>query len=243
MERKMRLLVLLASAAGIALGLVYLARVKGWRDEISRAGEKVQVVVAARALGIGDSLDGGSLAVKDWPKAALPNRTVLAADLDLVGGRSLIHPLPAGEPVMWTDLPEGPRLKVPTEHIPPGFRAVALPADEIRSLSHLLQPGDRVDVAWTSQGDSSGRLKTLVLGESVQVLAVGGRLGGEGFQGDGEEGVNSITLLVRPELALALCQAIQGGEIFLLARNREDRASAPARSLSSPAEAMAAGGR
>ncbi len=143
MDRK-TLLLLLSAIIGLTLGLGYLARVSALRREIREARETVMVVTAARSLAIGDTLGADALALAEWPKASLPRRAVLKEDAGLLAGRSLIHPLPPGEPVLWTDLPEGPRIQLSTEQIPAGYRAVALPAEEIRTLVHLLQPGDRV---------------------------------------------------------------------------------------------------
>jgi pilus assembly protein CpaB len=235
MERK-HMLLLIPAALGLVLGLAYFAKVSAMQRRIRDAQDMVRVVTAARSLAIGDILGVETTSVAEWPKGSLPRRAVLEEDAGLLMGRSLIHPLPAGDPVLWTDLPEGPRIRLSTEQIPREYRAVALPADEIRTLSHLLQPGDRVDILWTRQIEGATRMDAILLGEDIQILAVGGRLTADSILADEASPAASITLLVRLELATSLCQAMQGGEIFLLARNRDDRAPVGARSISPPGE-------
>lgn len=233
MENRKPLVLLLAASVGIVLGSLYLFRVQSLRDQVERAGEKVPVVVAARPLGIGETLDADALRVQEWPKGALPSRAVLGVDADLLAGRSTIHPLPAGEPIMWTDLPEGPRLSFPTEHIPKGLRAIALPADEISTLSHILRGGDRVDVLVTSPAESGGRLRTALLAEGIQVFSSSSSVSSEEAGSIAEGDGSSITLLVQPDLALALCQALRTGDVSLLARSRKEASAGPSREAGS----------
>jgi pilus assembly protein CpaB len=241
MEKNKRVLLAFGAALGLLLGLCYLMKLEGLRDEMARGRERVMVVTISRPLGIGDRLEEGGVAIVPWPREGLPRRAVLAEDVGLLLGRALIHPLPAGEPVLWTDLPEGPRAQLSSERIPPGLRAIALPAEEIRTLSHLLAPGDRVDVVWTRPMENSSRLVSTVLGEGVPVLAMGGRLSGDSGAENRQDTPSSITLVARPELALAICQAMQGGEVFLLARNREDEDALSLREISSPIEGVRGG--
>ncbi len=99
-------------------------------------------------------------------------------------------------------------------------------------------PTDRVDIAWTRQAEGTAGLATTILGENIQVLAVGGRLDGDYAAAGDDTAATSLTLLARPALALSLCQALQSGEVFLLARNRDDRAPVIPRNISSPLDAV-----
>jgi Flp pilus assembly protein CpaB len=106
----------------------------------------------------------------------------------------------------------------PSEKIPPGYRVIALPADEIHTLVHFISPGDKVDIV-SSNFDSSGdRLVSRLLAESIVVLGVGRQLEGLPNSPDTEDYPLSVTLLVDPVNALAILRASLTGEIHFLAR-------------------------
>ncbi len=222
-----------AAAAGLAAGSLYLLQLRSLRQGLEEQRERVPVLAASASLGMGETLTPERLTVREVPRSALPLRAILPQDSGLILGRTLLHPLPQGETLLWTDLPEGPRLRFNTEGIPSGFRAMALPADEVRTVSHLLAPGDRVDITWSRTREGSSRLETTLLAERVLVLAVGGKLEGAATDG-GDDAVSTITLLVKPGLGLALVEAMQTGEIFFLVRNREDAGSTLAGGTADP---------
>lgn len=188
-----------------------------------RVNESVEILVAATPLKIGDVLTHDTLELAYIPVVHLPRRVILAEDIDLILERPLIHPIPKGDPVLWTDLPEGPRISYPSEKITPGYRAIALPADETRTLTHLLTPGDRVDVVWTRINEDSISTVNSLIAESIPVLAVGNRFSSDELIAPDSLFPSSITLLVKPDQALAINHALHVGEISLLARARSDR--------------------
>ncbi|UCF31963.1 MAG: Flp pilus assembly protein CpaB [bacterium] len=216
-----RIRIALSCLVGLAVGALYLARISAVRQEIGAFQEAVEVVAAATPLEIGDRLLQDRLTVLGIPRPYLPRRAILSGDMEKVVARSLIHPVPAGDPILWTDLPEGPRVHYPSEAIPSGYRALALPADDIRTLSHLLVPGDRVDVVWTGFRDQSDVPSSEILCGNVPVLALGRQMSPEGTDGQEDAIPDSTTLLLRPSEALEILTAGQSGIVTLLARGRE----------------------
>ena len=220
LNKRKTAVVILCCLIGLGTATGYLLKIRSIRREISRLEIPVEVLTASESLKIGDRLSEENLRVSTIPSAYIPNRAILSEDLELIIDRVLAHPVPIGDPILWTDLPEGPRINFPTEKIPPGYRAIALPADETRTLIHLLSPGDRVDIAWSRVNDNTGFLECSLIGEGVYVLAIGSRLSAAEMVNDANDFPSSITLLVSPEQALKITRAAQVGEIILFGRAR-----------------------
>jgi pilus assembly protein CpaB len=212
--------ILLACIIGLAVGSGYLMRLLEIREDISGLEDSIDVLTAARSIDIGERITEHTFSTVRIPRVYLPSRAILADDMELIIGRPLIHPIREGDPVQWTDLPEGPRIRYSTEKIPAGYRALALHADEVKTLVHILSPGDRVDVLWIHYSDDSSVPSSTVLGEAIPVLAVGNRLQPEIRQDLESDYPTSLTLLVDLELALKITSAKESGQIVLLARGR-----------------------
>jgi len=235
MDRKKTMLIGLSCFLSLAVASGYLLKIRSLRNEIVNINKSEIILTAARSMKIGDRLTQDTLEFTQIPVVHLPRRVILAEDIDLILDRPLIHPIPKGDPVLWIDLPEGPRINYPSERIKPGYRAIALPADETRTLTHLLTPGDRVDLVWTRIKDTSNTTINSLIAESVTVLAVGNRFSPEEFISSESNFPSSITLLVKPDQALAINYAFQVGEISLLARTRSDLSTSNKRSRDNPA--------
>ena len=215
-------IIIISGMIGILVGTGYMMKIQAIRNRITGIQETVQVLTTRNPLSIGDTLSGENLSATGFPKAHLPKRAILAADMELINGRTLIHPVPQGDPILWTDLPEGPRIHYPTEKIPSGVRAMALPASEVQTLAHLLSPGDRVDMVWTCFVDGSAQPASTILGEAIPILAVGNWIRPERPDRLGDDFPSSITLMVDRKLALKVASAMQNGQITLIARTRGD---------------------
>ncbi|UCG39347.1 MAG: Flp pilus assembly protein CpaB, partial [bacterium] len=197
------------------------SRIEGLRDEIIRMSERMDVIAAGRDIPVGARLEDEDMIIVSMLKDQLPKRSVPSEDLDLLHGRRVLHPIPQGDVILWTDLPEGPRIHKTTEQIPSGYRAIALTADEVHTLIHVLSPGDRVDVVSTTFQGSSSKAASRVLAEDLTVLGVGRRFDDGAFSGEGEEYPLSVTLLAGTQTALEILQASQAGEIHFLAKGSD----------------------
>lgn len=228
--KRNKILVVASCLIGLLAASAYSSRIRHLRDEIAGLSEKVPVLTVTRNMKAGEYLAVRDLQESPVLKEQVSLRSISPEDIELISGRRLIHPVPDGDPILWTDFSEGPRLRRPSEGIPPGYRVMALPADEIHTLVHFLSPGDRVDVISSSFDGSGHRLHSRTIAEEVVVLAVGRRQ--EGYQEAGEDDVEyplSISLAVEPETALAILNASQVGEVHFLAHG-----SSPFAMLSGP---------
>jgi len=211
-------LIITSCLIGLITAFAYSSRIRHLRDEITNLSEKIPVLTVTRNIKAGESLAYEDLEGILFLKEQVSGRTIPPEDIELIVGRRVIHPVPARDPILWTDFPEGPRVQHPSEKIPPGYRVIALPADEIHTLVHFISPGDKVDIV-SSNFDSSGdQLVSRLLAESIVVLGVGRQLEGRPNNPDTEEYPLSVTLLVDPVNALAILRASLTGEIHFLAR-------------------------
>lgn len=214
-------LIIVSCFIGLVTASAYSFRVQHLRDEIAQLSERIPVITVTRDVQAGERLLPEDLTSTMLLKEHVPGRSIPPEDVELVLGRKVLHPVPARDPLLWTDFPEGPRVRNPSERIPPGYRAMALSADEIHTLVHFISPGDTIDVVSSTFEKSGTRLISRIVGKNIYVLAVGRQL--EGGQGNGEmeEYPVSVTLLVDPANALKILQASQTGEIHFLARGSD----------------------
>lgn len=179
------------AVAGLAL--VTAIVVGGALNRVSalaaRYGPLRPVVVAARPVERGMALAAADLEVRSLPSAFLPPDAVGSAE-DL-WGRAPAVPLVPGQPVLRGHLaPEG--LRGAAALLPPGARAVAVPAD---GVAPTLRVGDLVDVLVTL-GDEP------TLAVAVDALVVEA---GEGF----------ASVAVSPEISRAVAYAVANGSVTL----------------------------
>ncbi len=216
--KKNSVLIIASCLIGLITASAYSSRVRHLRDEITSLSEKIPILTVTRNIKAGESLADEDLEAALFLKDQVSGRTIPPEDIELIVGRRVIHPVPARDPVLWTDFPEGPRVRHPSEKIPPGYRVIALPADEIHTLTHFISPGDTVDIV-SSDFDSSGnRLISRLIAERILVLGVGRQFESRPNSPDTEDYPLSVTLLVDPVNALAILGASLAGEIHFLAR-------------------------
>ena len=217
MNRRLVIL-LLSSLLGLLAAGAYSTRIQHVRNEISELKERKDVLVANRHLQAGIPVQARDLSVGQRAETELSARSIYPDELDLIVGQRIFHPVPAGEVLLWTDLADGPRLTKPSEKIPEGFRAIALPADEIHTMVHFISPGDDVDVVWTEFAAQGPNIESKLIAEKIRVLGVGQRMEEWGRPQAGEDYPMSVTLLVSQSTALSILRASQSGEIHFLAR-------------------------
>jgi len=211
-------LIIASCLIGLITASAYSSRVRHLRDEITYLSEKVPILTVSRNIKAGDTLSAEDLEGTLFLKEQMSGRTILPEDIELIVGRRVMHPVPAGDPILWTDFPEGPRVKHASERIPSGYRVIALPADETHTLVHFISPGDTVDIVSSTFESSGDRLVSRLIAENIMVQGVGRELKGQPASPGTEGFPLSVTLLVDPEKALAILRASQTGAVHFLAR-------------------------
>ena len=194
-SRRSKVFALLAVVSG---AVVYLV-VDGYATRLEAlapvAGRPVSVVVAARELTRGSTLDEGALRIELVPVAFAPPGRI-AAPASLVG-RTLVSDVAEGEPVTRTRIGTagGPVASL----VPPGLRAFPI---RVGPSAGAVRPGDRVDVLATFGGP---RPYTDTVAGGLEVIAIV-EPEGTTFDAAGAGGP-SLVLLVGPAVAEELAYA------------------------------------
>lgn len=208
--------VALGLAAVVSLGVLQL--LKGQRQG---SGATAKVIVASRALMIGQKIEESDLSTAELPTSQLP-KDVFVRREDVVG-RGVIIPVSEREVMLNSKLaPREAGAGLPPK-IPQGMRAVSVRVREDISVAGFVIAGTRVDVMLTGNIDEKNDPKlitTVTILENVEVLTANQEL-----QSDGKpkQDTTVVTLLVSPEDAEKLTLAVTQGKIHLTLRNPLDR--------------------
>jgi pilus assembly protein CpaB len=178
------LLMLLAGAVAAVANYAVLAG----------SADRAAVVVADATIVPGDPLDPDALATVEAPASGpLADRVVAAADRSAVEGAVATARIEPGEPLRHSDVQQPAASE--------GRRAMSLPVAAEHAVGGALEPGDRVDVIETADGDAA----YLVTGAPVlEPPDTGGLEGLSDF---------SVTIAVDADEALRLAEAVHEQEL------------------------------
>jgi len=171
--------VVLALVAALAANYYLSRRESEIRASLAGDTEKVAVVVPTIDLLAGDVLQEGVVAARSMPKDMVPTGAISPNEFAAVAGLTLKQPVAKGTPVLTHLLIGGNTDDSFSTLLKPGQRALTFAIDEKSSNSHLLRPGDYVDVVLTerlAEGSAEGGGSAIGLGvikQRVQVLAAG----------------------------------------------------------------------
>ncbi len=212
---------------GVALGIGLLAALaaRGYLSnqmaaiEARAKGNQINLVVASRDLRKGEKISADNVAVRPIPADYAHSDAVTPGEFERLEGQTLAYSVKSGEMVMWSQMESK---KVPTfsARIESGHRAITVPVDEINSISGMLEPGDMVDLMVTV--DQNGKKVTLLLLQSVAVLATGQRASDDPKSGERRQ-YSTVTLDTTPEQAQNIIVARDAGKITALLRNPQDK--------------------
>ena len=138
--------------------------------------ETSTIVVAARDLVFGESLNSDSLREIPWPKASVPDGSYAkVAPLLADGNHIVLTSISPNEPILkWKISGAGARASL-SAIVTPGMRAVAVRINDVAGVGGFVLPGDRVDVLYTHNGGNGNNgdgSTTDVLIQNVRVLAI-----------------------------------------------------------------------
>lgn len=155
-------------AGATALTASLLASSIVTRAEAARRawGETAAVVIATRDLAPGARLDAGAVSIEERPLATVPASALTALPEDRVAAAAIV----AGEVVVAERL-AGEGLDGAAALLPPGTRAMAIPADP--SITPPVQVGDHVDlvVALAAPAEGAGTPPGFTLVADALVIA------------------------------------------------------------------------
>jgi pilus assembly protein CpaB len=215
-----------AAAIGVGLFAAFAANrfLAGRLAEIEAKSRRatVDVVVARRDLGRGETLKADSLALRAVPKDYAQSGAVRPEDYRQLEGRVLAADVRDGEMILW-GLLQSKRPPVFSARVQAGRRAMTLSVDEINSISGMLEPGDAIDLL--ASLDRKGKKLALPLVQDVRVMATGQRVGEDPATGERRQ-YSTVTIDITPQQAAGLVLAREAGRITALLRNPGDRTEA-----------------
>jgi pilus assembly protein CpaB len=163
-------------SVGIALFAVFL--LYSWsqeqKAEVSRKfGATERVVIASQDIAEMETLDESKLEVVDMPTQFMQPDHLKEPEGAI--GQVAAVPIKKGEQVLGTKLLlPGPDTGLSME-ISPGKRAITIPVDDMRGVSRLLKPGDRIDIVaaldYGKGAEARREVRTIL--QDVIVLATG----------------------------------------------------------------------
>ncbi|GAC1567383.1 MAG: hypothetical protein NVS2B3_05230 [Vulcanimicrobiaceae bacterium] len=221
--------VVLAVGTGI-LTLRYLAGINSQAQAQQQTVELKPVVIAARDIPARMKITPEMLTKTQRPAGQVEPQA-LTDPAQAKGDVALIS-IPSGSTITATKLGQPAEVGL-TVRLKPGMRAVSIPVDRVKSVSNLVQPGDRVDVLATVNKGVGIPPKTFTIIRGALVLAINSQLEQAGPTPAPDSGAAAtVTLGVSPQQADLLTVADINTTLRLALRSPQE----PVRSL--PAETL-----
>lgn len=199
---------------------------------------KVQILVAAAPIGVGQRLTAQTVAWADWPEGAVrPEYVTIAAMPDAItemaGAVARFEFFP-GEPIREQKLARADQGYL-SAVLAKGKRGVSIAVTADSASGGFIVPNDHVDIVLTRAGDT-GQISETIL-HNVKVLAIGNRLGEIGTTGaasDPEDPRAEVfadlaiaTLELDPIQAETAINASRAGQLSLALRSIADFTETP----------------
>ncbi|AEQ50086.1 Flp pilus assembly protein CpaB [Pelagibacterium halotolerans] len=198
---------------------------------------RAQILVATRAIGLGQRLTEADVGWQDWPEGAVRSEFITAGTIpdapQQVAGSVARFEFFPGEPIREAKLVNSTQGYL-SAVIGQGMRAVSISVNPDSASGGYIVPNDRVDIVLTRSG---GDYSETIL-SNVRVLAIGTRLGEVGTTGgqaDPEnpssqvfESAEIATLELTPAQAETILQSGSMGRLTLVLRSVVDFAQTTA---------------
>ena len=224
MDKKGVALLFVAIVLAIAAGGAVYYYLQSMPTAEASAPETVPVVVAAKDMTFGTTIEEQHLKVVAFPKEALP--TGYFASTDTVLNQTTKVFLVENEPILASKLSAiGGGLSV---RVPANMRAMSIKINEVTGVSGFVLPGDRVDVVVTVENFSGSNIAvTKTVLQDIEVLAAGVKTE---TRNNHNITVQTVTVLVDPGGAEKLALGVHQGKVHLSLRNPVDHERVDAKS-------------
>lgn len=219
---------------GVAVGLILVvygaSRLMGdkgrKRPETPAAS---QVLVAARSIPKGRSVDSGDLALSTVPG---PARVGSLTSIDTAVGRVAVSDIAAEQALTEALLVRPAASGDLSSLVPLGYRAISIQTTDEIAVSNLLRPGDLVDIQVVlgdpvlAKGASEGtdRSEASTLLQAVRIVSVGEMVGPAPRPGGGQTPPSrTMSLAMTPAQISRFTLARSLGTFYLALRNPKDQ--------------------
>lgn len=184
------------------------------------AGQPKPVLIATVDIPAREKIVDTMYRVESRPASAL-QPDAIGDPAKVAGGLALVT-IPSGSQLTASEIGTNAALALPVR-LQPGMRAVSIPIDQVKGVSGLVQPGDRVDVIAIppKAGDTPPKAVTILRG--IRVLAVGSNLENpSATPSPQEQGSSTVTLEVNPKQANLLAWADADSNLRLALRSPKE---------------------
>lgn len=222
MRTKSIVLLLLALGCGLVASIGISQIIEQNKQGGGPQEETEAILVAMKAIVGQDQLKAENVKLEQWPKKLIPKGALTR--LDQIEGRRAKFSMAPGEPIMENKL-VGDEDRRATVDVPPGYRLVAVPADAVNAVGHLIQPGDRVDILVYLKNNFRGGAQdagAVTFLQDIKVFAVNDQWRPSEEKGSDPIAVKNVTLLVTPEQAEKVTLATELGKLKLVLRSPDD---------------------
>ncbi|TCS37546.1 pilus assembly protein CpaB [Paucimonas lemoignei] len=191
-------------------------------------GETVAVVVPTKHMPPGALLEESMVAARNVPADFVYEDTIRVSEFDAYKGQALLHQVERGKPLRRSDVREV--FSDFADTLKAGKRAITINVDEINSVSHMIEPGNLVDLLLVLPGSEGSNHQTVVpFLDQVKVLATGQKVTQDDpAAGNGQPRrvtYSNFTLEVTPTQAARLSLATELGKVRAVLRNEKDTQS------------------
>lgn len=219
-------LIAAGGAAMIAKNMLPGAAPQAIEREVQVEVSSLEVLIAGRALSLGDAVATSDLKWQLWPEnAAIDGYIVRRAKPNAIAelsGAIVRAPFLQGEPIKDQKLIKKDQGGVMAAILPRGRRAISTPIREETAAGGFILPNDRVDVIVTKRVTAQNKTRHVseTILENIRVLAIGQTI--ETKDGNKVATGKTATLELTPNQSETLTVAQSQGEISLALRSLSD---------------------
>ena len=231
MDRRKIILLVVALVVAVGCALMVRSLIAGAAAPEAEAAPEPQgpkVLVAQRALPVGTIITADSIGYQLWPQEMVRDAYFIdgEADMGLLLGTVVRHPITAGEPLTQGALVAPGDRGFLAAALGPGMRAVTIPVSAKTGVAGFVFPGDRVDLVLTQtvKGEDGPPLQAseTVL-RNIRVLATDQSTTQETIEGKTVvRAFKTVTLEVTPKIAEKVAVAQTIGTLSLSLRSIAD---------------------
>jgi pilus assembly protein CpaB len=219
MDRRFLTVLAVSLVFALVVSSVFYQMTSSAGGDAPSAADEVDVIVAARPLGVGVLITPADVKLAKLPAAAFP--TGAYSKVEEVLDRPVVSNILIDEPILEGRLAlKGSGLGLaPT--IPVGMRGVSVRVNDVAGVAGYVLPGMRVDVLVTGRPPAEDDTMTNTVLQNLLVLSAGTQMQTDA-RGQPIPTPN-VTLLATPEQAEVLTLANSEGRIQLILRNSSDQ--------------------
>lgn len=226
------------AAALFAVFLLYSYTQEKSAELTKKFGAKQRVVIAAKDINEMETIDESMLQIVERPVDFIEPQAI--GEVEVAVGQIALAPINKDEQILQSKIMKPGPVTGLSLQVAPSKRAISIPIDEMRGVSKLLNPGDRIDlIAAMDVGKGvAQRREVKTLMQDVVILATGLRvvnelpilyekMGREDFLRNlrrEDPSFNAITVEASPEEAQDLIYILSTspGSLFITLRHPSD---------------------